>query len=159
MNQIIIIGNVGNEPELRYTKNGKEQITFSVADNQSYVKDGVWKEDVNWHNCIAFGKVAVRINNEINKGDKVFVSGKEKERRWKNKAGYEQRQKEVVVGKVYYLGVKKNASFKHNGELAEDYIEDEGTEDYMEEDNVPGMDENVDKEVEVSAGKGKKAGK
>lgn len=71
MNIITIVGNLGDNPELKNSQNGKEFITFSLATNDGYGDN----KKTNWHKCIAFGKTAELIHKYTQKGSKLAVNG------------------------------------------------------------------------------------
>ena len=71
MNNVTLVGNLGNNPELRNSNNGKEFITFSLATNDGFGDN----KKTNWHNCIAFGKPAELIHHYTQKGSKLAISG------------------------------------------------------------------------------------
>ena len=79
VNKVIIVGNVGNDPEMRYTPSGKAVTTFSVAVNNSYIsKDGEKHEETEWFNVVAWEKLAETINQYVVKGMSIYVEGQQK---------------------------------------------------------------------------------
>jgi len=85
LNKVILIGNVGKDPEVRQFDNGGKKISFSLATNESYKdKDGAWQEQTDWHNVVGWGFLADR---PIAKGDTIYVEGKIKSRDYKDKDG------------------------------------------------------------------------
>jgi single-strand DNA-binding protein len=85
LNKVILIGNVGKDPEVRQFDNGGKKISFSLATNESYKdKDGAWQDQTEWHNIVGWGFLADR---PIAKGDTIYVEGKIKSRDYKDKEG------------------------------------------------------------------------
>lgn len=76
MHQVVVVGNVGRDPELKYTAAGKAVCTISVAVNESWSKDGERQERTLWFRCVAFDSRAEAINKHVQKRDKVFIVGK-----------------------------------------------------------------------------------
>lgn len=93
MNTLTIIGNVGGEPELRYTQSGLAQVKFSVA--TTYGKDD--KKKTTWHNCLAWGEMAEAIASVADKGTRVVVIGRMETSEYTTKQGEKRKSQEVVV--------------------------------------------------------------
>jgi single-strand DNA-binding protein len=99
MNKAILIGNLGADPELRYTPDNKAVATFSLATNES-------RDKVEWHNIVAWEKQADVIHKYAQKGDKVAVEGKIKTRSWEDRDGIKRYRTEVVCYRVELLSPK-----------------------------------------------------
>lgn len=100
VNKVILVGNLGRDPEIRTTQDGKEIASFSVATSESW-KDkntGERKENTEWHRVVAFndGLVGV-IKNYVKKGSKVYIEGQLRTRKWTDKDGQEKYTTEVVL--------------------------------------------------------------
>lgn len=96
MNNITIHGNVGQEPELKYTPSQMAVIQFTIAD--TYGKDD--KKKTTWHNVTAFGKLAENIAATINKGDTVIVSGRMEQEEYTKKDGTKGKSTRVIADEV-----------------------------------------------------------
>jgi single-strand DNA-binding protein len=106
MNQIIIVGNCGNDPELRYSPNGVPICNLNVAVNDPRLVGEEWKDNTEWFRIICFNKLAERVNDKITKGIPVLVVGKLKLNRWEDKNTGEKRASlEILASKV--LGFSK----------------------------------------------------
>jgi len=82
VNTIIVIGNLGRDPEMRYTPNGQAVTSFSVASSRKYTTAaGEQREETEWFNCSAFGKLAETCNQYLTKGQQVYVEGRPSKRR------------------------------------------------------------------------------
>lgn len=100
INKVILLGNLGKDPEIRTTTNGKEIASFSIATGESW-KDkntGERKEKTEWHNVVVFsdGLVGV-VKNYLKKGSKVYVEGALQTRKWQDQSGQDRYSTEIVL--------------------------------------------------------------
>jgi single-strand DNA-binding protein len=105
-NRVELIGNLTRDPELRYTPNGAAVATFSIATNRSYTVDGERKEDVDFHRCVAWNKLAELCSQLLKKGVKVFVSGRLQNRSWEGQDGQQRNMTEIVIEDMLVLTAK-----------------------------------------------------
>ena len=99
INKVILIGNLGQDPDTRYTPNGNAVVNLSIATDESY-KDrqtGQMVPKTEWHKIVMFGKVAEIAGQYLRKGSKIYVEGKLQTRKWQNKDGQDVYTTEVVV--------------------------------------------------------------
>jgi single-strand DNA-binding protein len=100
VNKVILVGNVGQEPEIRSTQDGKEIANFSIATSESW-KDrntGERKEKTEWHRISVFNDALVNvIKNYVHKGSKLYIEGQLQTRKWTDKSGVEKYTTEVVL--------------------------------------------------------------
>ena len=100
LNKVILIGNVGRDPEVRSTSEGKEIITLSLATSESW-KDratGERKEKTEWHRIVVFNEGLVGIiKNYVKKGSKIYIEGSLQTRKWVDQAGHEKYTTEIVL--------------------------------------------------------------
>jgi single-strand DNA-binding protein len=99
VNKAIILGFVGNEPEIRQTQDGRTVANFSVATSESW-KDknsGEKKEKTEWHRITAFGNLAEIVKNYVKKGSKVYVEGSIQTRKWTDKENIERFTTEIIL--------------------------------------------------------------
>ncbi len=108
-NQVQLIGFVGNTPELKQLNADKVLARFSVATNDSY-KDaqGNWVNNTDWHQIVAWGSSAKRVEKALLKGAEVALTGKLSTRGWQDADGKTHYATEVVLDDFTLLGVKKN---------------------------------------------------
>ena len=106
-NKVQLIGNVGNEPEITTLESGKKVAKFSIATNESY-KDskGEKVQSTEWHNIIAWGKIAEIVENYVSKGKEIALEGKLTSRSYESKSGEKRYITEVVVDEILLLGIK-----------------------------------------------------
>ena len=104
MNCVQLIGNVGIDPELRYTTAGQAVVNLSMATTEVFNdKEGVRQRRTEWHRLVCWGKVAEVVNEHVRKGDQLGVEGKLQARRWTDKEGQRRTSVEVTVLKVHLV--------------------------------------------------------
>ena len=105
VNKAILIGNLGRDPELRYTQGGQAVANFSLATSESFNdKNGQRQERTEWHRIVVWGRVAENCAQYLAKGRTVYVEGRLQTREWENKEGQKQRTTEIVAQNVQFLG-------------------------------------------------------
>jgi single-strand DNA-binding protein len=106
-NKVQLIGNVGNEPEITNLESGNKVAKFSIATNESY-KDSKGEKVTNtqWHNIVAWGKIAEIVEKYVGKGKEVALEGKLTSRSYETKEGEKRYVTEVVVDEILLLGIK-----------------------------------------------------
>jgi len=108
-NQVIIMGNVGKEVEMRFLSSGVPVSTFSVAVNNSYTKDGEKVTETEWFSVTCWNKLAEVVNQYAGKGMPIFVEGRLKTRSWE-KDGQKHYKTEIIASRVQFLGRKEAAA-------------------------------------------------
>jgi single-strand DNA-binding protein len=107
-NKVQLIGNLGNNPEIRTMDGGKKMARFSVATNETYRSaKGEKVTETQWHNLIAWGKVAEIAEQYLNKGSEVAIEGKLTNRNYTDKDGVKRYVTEIQVNEILLLGDKK----------------------------------------------------
>lgn len=103
-NKVQLIGHVGNEPEIKILEGGKRVAKFTIATNEVYYNENKEKiTDTQWHNVVAWGKVAEIIENFVNKGKEIGVEGKLTHRSYDDKEGNKRYYTEVVANELLLL--------------------------------------------------------
>ena len=122
LNRVMMIGNLGQDPEIRYTPSGLPLVNFSVATDEPYVdKEGKRQGRVEWHRIVVIGKLALTCNEYLKKGRQVFVESRLRTREYEAKVdSRKQYRTEIVASRVQFLG----APAAEQGEVCE--IEDGG---------------------------------
>ena len=110
LNQCNFIGNVGGDPSIRYTQDGKAVANLSIAVTEKW-KD---KEHTEWVKCVFWGKLAEIVEKYIHKGSKVFISGRMQTRKWEDKEGNTRYSTEVVCGQMQMLDSKGSQGNQSN---------------------------------------------
>lgn len=109
-NKVQLIGNLGNAPEVRNTESGKKMVRFSVATNEKYRNaSGEKINETQWHNLIAWGKLADIAEKYLAKGTEVAIEGKLVSRYYTDKEGNKKHITEIQVHEVLLLGAKASA--------------------------------------------------
>lgn len=100
VNRVTILGNLGNDPEVKYTQSGSAIANLTVATSEEW-KDkttGEKREAVEWHRVVLFGKLAEVAGEYLRKGSQVYIEGQLRTRKWTDSAGVEKYTTEIVVG-------------------------------------------------------------
>jgi single-strand DNA-binding protein len=105
VNKVILIGNLGRDPELRYTQTGQPVANFTVATNENWTgRDGKREERTEWHRVVAWGKTAELCAQYLSKGRTVYLEGRIQTREWEDKEGQKRQTTEIVAQTVQFLG-------------------------------------------------------
>lgn len=107
VNKAILIGNLGKDPEIRYTPSGQAVVTFSLATTEKWRdKDGQMQERTEWHNIVVWGRMAENANEYLKKGRPVYIEGRIQNRSYDDKDGNKRYISEVVAQRMQFLGGK-----------------------------------------------------
>ena len=124
LNKIMIIGRLGQDPEMRYTPSGRPLTKFQLAANRSWTTaDGEKKTETEWFNIVAWGKLAEICNQYLNKGQQVYIEGRVHTRRWQDDDGANHSSMEVITKEMIMLDGRP------------------GEENIADNENLPGEDE------------------
>jgi single-strand DNA-binding protein len=105
VNKVIIVGNVGRDPELRYTQSGQPVASFSIATNERFKdRDGNWKDRTEWHRIVAWARLAEICGEYLRKGSQVYVEGRIQTRDWEDKEGNKRQTTEIIALSMQMLG-------------------------------------------------------
>jgi single-strand DNA-binding protein len=105
VNKVILLGNLGKDPELRYTPQQTPVCTFSLATGERR-KDagGNWVDHTEWHNVVVFGKTAENCSQYLKKGRQAYVEGRIQTRKWQDKEGKDRWTTEIIGNTVQFVG-------------------------------------------------------
>ena len=104
VNKMTIIGNLGNEPEMRFTPGGRPVTSFRVATNWRYTTpEGERKEETEWFTIVCWGRLAEQCNQFLTKGRLVYVEGRLRLRSWEGQDGQKRSRNEIVADRVKFL--------------------------------------------------------
>jgi single-strand DNA-binding protein len=110
LNKVLVIGNVGRAPEMRYLQNGSPVTTFSVAAGRTWTTpEGERREETEWFNVVVWNKLAETVNQYVTKGRKVYVEGRLQTRSWDGQDGQKHYRTEVVAQTVTILDRRPDA--------------------------------------------------
>ncbi|UCH43319.1 MAG: single-stranded DNA-binding protein [Dehalococcoidales bacterium] len=105
LNKVMIIGNLGSEPEMRFTPNGRPVTSFRVATNRVYTTaEGERKEETEWFTVVSWGNLAEQCNQFLTKGRLVYVEGRLRTRPWEGQDGQKHYRTEIIANRVTFLG-------------------------------------------------------
>ena len=105
LNRVILIGNLGQDPELKYTQGGQAVLKIRLATSESYVnRAGERQERTDWHTVVLWGKRAEALNNILGKGDRICVEGRIQYRQWDDKDGNKKYATDINANNVVLLG-------------------------------------------------------
>jgi len=122
VNKIIVIGNLGSEPEMRFTPNGRPVTSFSVATNWRFTTpEGERKEETEWFTVVTWGRLAEQCNQFLTKGRLVYVEGRLRTHTWESQDGQKRYRNEIVADRVSFLDRQAAAPFPE-GKAAESRI-------------------------------------
>ncbi len=104
LNKCMIIGNLGRDPEMRYTPSGQAVTQFTVATNRNYRdQQGEWQSETEWFRVVVWGPQAERTAERLRKGNKVYVEGRIQTRQWEDQQGQKRSTTELVANQVTSL--------------------------------------------------------
>jgi len=111
VNKVILIGNLGRDPELRYIPSGQPVASFTVATSESYTdRSGARQKRTEWHNIVAWGKLAELCGQYLKKGRQIYVEGRISTRQYEAKDGSGKRSRtEIVAQVIQFLGGRAGA--------------------------------------------------
>ena len=123
INKVILVGNLGQDPEVRYRPNSNAVTTLSIATSESWrdKQTGEMKEQTEWHRVVLFGKLAEVASEYLRKGSQVYIEGQLRTRKWQDQHGQDRYSTEVVVnvnGSMQMLGSRQHSgssSSQHQG--------------------------------------------
>ena len=107
VNCVIILGNLGQDPEVKYMANGTAVANLSIATSESWKdQQGQLQEKVEWHRCTAYRKLAEIIGEYVRKGSQIYVEGKLQTRKWQDQSGQDRYTTEIIIDQMQMLGSK-----------------------------------------------------
>jgi single-strand DNA-binding protein len=107
LNKVMLIGNVGRDPEMRYTANGVATTSFSLAVNfrqRSQANEGQWEDATEWFNIVCWRDLAERVSQYVTKGKQLYIEGRLQTRNWDDDQGVRHYRTEVIANQVLFLG-------------------------------------------------------
>ena len=133
LNRVILLGNLGKDPEVRYTQGGTTVANLRIATNERRPDgQGGWKDETEWHSVVLFGKQADLAKQYLSKGRTVLIEGSLRTRQWQDKEGQTRYTTEIVADQMTMLGARPEGSGQPQGEYAAT-----NTNSYGKTDNSP----------------------
>jgi len=138
VNKVILIGNLGKDPEVRYTSSGQAVANFPIATTEvSTNKEGNKQEYTEWHRIVAWGRLAEICGEYLTKGKPVYIEGSIRTRSWEDKSGNTRWTTEIVARNMQMLGSAGDNSSQSN------YSDDQAPSDFSLDDNSVDSDEDI----------------
>src|SRR5436309_9177568 len=132
LNKVMVIGNLGADPEMRYTADGSAVTNFNVAASRNFQgRDGERREETEWFSVVTWSKLAEQCSQFLQKGRKVYVEGRLQTRSWDGPDGQKRYKTEVVADRVLFLDKMAGAT------LPEDRDRDGAPAPEMEPEDIP----------------------
>ena len=117
INRVIIIGRMGNDPELRWLPNGDAVANISLATSETWKdQQGQKQERVEWHRCVAYRKVAEIIGEYLKKGANIYIEGKLRTREWVDQQGQKKYTTEIIIAEMQMLDARQNNGQPQGGQ-------------------------------------------
>jgi len=110
VNKVILVGNLGSDPESKSTQSGSTVTNITIATSESWTKDGNKEEKTEWHRVVFFNKLADIAAQYLKKGSKVYVEGKLQTRKWQDNNGNDRYTTEIVAREMQMLDSKGSSS-------------------------------------------------
>ena len=119
VNKVILLGNLGADPELRHTQSQNQVCTLRIATTERRKgQDGQWTDHTEWHSVVTWGKTAENCAQYLKKGRQVFIEGKLQTRKWQDKNGENRYTTEIVANAVQFVGGREGGG---RGQGSSDY--------------------------------------
>ena len=122
INKVILVGNLGADPEIRYSPGGMAVVNFSLATSETFSKDGQKQTKTEWHKIVAFGKLAEICGQYLSKGKQIYIEGKIQTRSWDDKEGNKKYTTEIVANSMQMLGSKVEGAAHSASDVSVDNI-------------------------------------
>lgn len=116
VNKVILVGNLGNDPEVRYMPNGNAVANLSLATSESWKdQQGQVQERTEWHRLVMYRRLAEIAGEYLKKGSQIYVEGKLQTRKWQDQQGNDQYTTEIIVDQMQMLGGRQGGAQNGNG--------------------------------------------
>ncbi len=116
LNKIMVIGNLGTDPEMRYTPSGSAVTNFSLATNRSYTtSDGERREETEWFRIVAWNQLAEQVNQYLSKGRRAYVEGRLRSSSWEGQDGQTRFRNEIIANTVLFLDRAPGSQSQESG--------------------------------------------
>lgn len=139
LNKVMLIGNLGKDPELRHTASGTAVATFSIATTERFrnKQTNEWEKKTEWHNIVLWDKQATLAGQYLTKGSTIYVEGKLQTRKWQDKSGNDRYTTEVVGSSLEFLSSKGDMP-RSGGDSSFEPVGTTGhSEPPLQEDDIP----------------------
>ena len=136
VNKVILVGNLGQKPEMRYTQTNTAVATLSIATSESWKdKDsGEQREKTEWHRVVFFGRIAEIADQYLKKGSQVYVEGKLQTRKWEDRDGNERWTTEIVGSQLEMLGDRMSSGSSQSNNMDQSTSKSKFSDDEFDDD-------------------------
>lgn len=125
VNKVILVGNLGRDPEVRYMPNGEAVCNFSIATTDTWKdKSGAKQERTEWHNIVMYRKLAEIAGEYLKKGRPVYIEGRLQTRKWQTKEGQDRYTTEIIADQMQMLGTRESGGASYDGGMDTSAMED-----------------------------------
>lgn len=132
INKVILIGNLGRDPEVKHLEGGSVVARFPIATNENYRdKSGEWQTLTEWHNIVVWRQLAERAEKTLKKGMQIFIEGKLTTRKWQDKDGNDRYTTDVVANTLRILEKSSDGSGSDSFPREEDEVKSYPTDPFM----------------------------
>lgn len=117
VNKVILIGNLGNDPEVRYTPSGSAVANVNLATSETWrdKQSGELQDRTEWHRVVFFNRLAEIVGEYLRKGSKIYVEGTLRTRKWTDKNGVERYTTEIIANEMHILDSRSGGNHAHHG--------------------------------------------
>jgi single-strand DNA-binding protein len=131
LNKVMIIGNVGTDPEMRFTPNGNPVTSFRIATSRTFTTgEGERKQETEWFDVVSWNRLAETCNQFLTKGQRAYVEGRLRTRSWEGQDGQKHFRIEIVASRVLFLDKRPTGALPETGSEV-------GTEEEIEAADIP----------------------
>ena len=137
VNKVILVGNLGQKPEMRYTATQSAVANLSVATTESWKdkESGEMRDKTEWHRVVYFGKLAEIVEKYLDKGSSVYIEGKLQTRKWQDKSGADRWTTEIVGNELTMLGSRPSNNAQAQTESEAPFSDESSAE--LTDDDIP----------------------
>lgn len=141
LNKVMLIGNLGADPEPRYTKDGICVCNLRIATKERFRdRNGQWQERTEWHSVVLFGKLGETASQYLRKGRQVYIEGRLQTRKWQDRDGKDRYTTEIIATDMLMLGGRagtSEGSFATEAEAEEPFAQEPDFQESPEDDDIP----------------------
>lgn len=155
LNRVILVGRVGRDPEITHIPSLEKDVAkFSIATTEGYMnKNNEWKDITEWHNIVAWGWNAKKVEKNVNRGAMVLIEGKIKSRKWKDKNDQDRKTTEIHVDNLVVLEKSNSDNMtKRNQEVDHNQNNEDPFSSQSDVGSIPSVDVNSDIPYDESDG-------
>ena len=137
VNKVILVGNLGQKPEMRYTATQSAVANLSIATTESWKdkESGEMRDKTEWHRVVYFGKLAEIVEKYLDKGSSVYIEGKLQTRKWQDKSGADRWTTEIVGNELTMLGSRSSNNAQAQTESETPFSNESSSE--LTDDDIP----------------------